>query len=137
MIRLSCTAPRLPRFSTRSLALIAALLACVGCGGEQAPVSNANQLYIDAQAQLTAGNREEAIKLLTASIDAEPMTWSLFERAKLHEQLGNDQAALDDCKAALAIEPGDRDLEWLQSELKKPKAQRFKGSFAKPPSHNR
>lgn len=119
------------------LSLAAALLSCCGCGGEQVTVSNANQLFIDAQAQLTAGNREEALKLLTASIEAEPSTWSLVERAKLQEQLGNDQAALDDCTAALALEPGDPDIEWLQRELKKPKAQRFKGSFAKPPSHNR
>ncbi|WP_428307717.1 hypothetical protein [Lacipirellula sp.] len=137
MIRLSCTAQRSPQPHWQALTLVAALLACLGCSGEQAPVSNANQLFIDAQAQLKTGNREEALKLFTASVDAEPSTWSLFERAKLHEQLGNDQAALDDCTAALAIEPGDRDVEWLQRELKKPKAQRFKGSLANPPSHNR
>ena len=120
-----------------SLSLVVASMTCLGCGDGQPPVSNANQLFIDAQAQLTSGNREEALKLLTASIEAEPSTWSLVERAKLQEQLGNDQAALDDCTAALALEPGDPDIEWLQRELKKPKAQRFKGSFSKPPSHNR
>lgn len=120
-----------------NLSLVVAAATCLGCGDGQQPVSNANQLFIDAQSQLTSGNREEALKLFSASIEAEPSTWSLVERAKLHEQLGNEQAALDDCTAALALEPGDPDIEWLQRELKKPKAQRFKGSFAKPPSHNR
>ena len=117
--------------------LVAVLLLGSGCSTEEAPVSNANQLFIDAQAQLTSGNREQALELLNASIEAEPSTWSLLERAKLNEQLGNDQAALEDCAAVRALEPDDPDAGWLEGELKKPKALRFKGSFAQPPSHRR
>lgn len=119
------------------MVLVAASLLSLGCSGEQAPISNASQLFIDAQAQLTSGNREQALELLNASIEAEPSTWSLLERSKLQEQLGNDQAALEDCAAVRALEPDDPDVGWLQGELKKPKAQRFKGSFAQPPSHRR
>jgi hypothetical protein len=116
---------------------IAALAACVGCGDSKPPVPNAYREYIAARDFLTAGERDKALEALNASIQSEPTTWALLERAKLHAHNGDDAAARDDCEAGLALVPEDPDLLWLQGELQKPAAERFQGKFKSPPSANR
>jgi hypothetical protein len=61
--------------------------------------------------------------------------WALRERAKLHAERGEDQAAREDCEAALAITPDDADVLWIKGELAKPAAQRFQGVAKSPPSN--
>ena len=112
-------------------------MACVllGCGGNDGPpVSKANRLFLEAEELLAEGKTDQAMEKLTASIDAEPTKWAYIERAKLRAQAGNEQAAIEDCDAALKIIPEDPDLLWLKGEFEKPKDKRFLGRFKAPPS---
>ena len=110
---------------------------CSGCADDRPQVSSATQLLIDARCLIAAGENDKALEALNASIESEPSMWSLYERAKLHEKLGNDEAAIKDCDEALKLEPDEPDVVWFKMELKKPSAQRFLGQFKLPPSHNR
>jgi tetratricopeptide (TPR) repeat protein len=112
--------------------------ALLSCGGKnEPPVSEANRLFIEAQDLRAQGKNDEAIQKLTASIAVEPTLWAYTERAKLYAKTGNDQAAIEDCEAALKIFPNEPDLLWLKGEFNKPKDQQFHGRFATPPSANR
>jgi tetratricopeptide (TPR) repeat protein len=130
-------------FLCRRPALAVAIAAVVGisvfsgCADDRPQVSSATQLLIDARGLIAVGENDKALEALNASIESEPSMWSLFERAKLHEKLGDDAAAVKDCDEALKLEPDDRDVIWFKTELKKPAGQRFLGQFKLPPSHNR
>jgi tetratricopeptide (TPR) repeat protein len=117
---------------------VAVALAAVlsGCGSDKPQISTAKQLFVDAQKQIAQGNKEEALKLLGQSLDAEPSEWSYMARAKLLMELDRDEDALKDCAAAIALSPDDPDPDaiWLQGELKKPKGERFQGRFKQAPS---
>jgi tetratricopeptide (TPR) repeat protein len=90
--------------------------------------------FIAAQEALAAGDRAGAMEALTKSIEAKPTGWAYLERAKLYLEQGDDEAAIADCEAGLALDPENIDLKWLLGEAKKPKAERFKGKNAEPPS---
>lgn len=112
--------------------------ALLGCGGKDGPpMSEANRLFLEAQELLAEGKTDQAMETLTASIAADPTMWAYAERAKLRAQAGNEQAAIEDCDAALKIFPADPDLLWLKGEFEKPKDKRFQGRFKTPPSANR
>lgn len=123
----------------RSLELLrCALLACLvapGCGQRDAVELTEEQNYFVLAADaLNSGDDAKALEMLTKSIETKPSRYAHYERAKLHEQQGADDQALADCAAALQLQPGDKDVLWLQGEIKKPKDKRFKGRFANPPS---
>lgn len=121
------------RLKTPVLAALCLLIA--GCGQRNSPEQQpATRHFLAAQEALAKGDKEGAMQSLTASIDAKPSGWAYFERAKLYLDQGNDQAAIADCEAGLALEPENEDLAWLLGEAKKPANERFKGKFAQPPS---
>jgi outer membrane protein assembly factor BamD len=129
---------RRPCGSTLWLLLLAALVLLEpGCGGGRPPMTEANQRFLEAQEFLAKGMTDEAMDSLDASIAANPTVWAYRERANLLAQQGNDKAALEDCRAALAISPDDPDILWLQGEFAKPAAERFVGRFKTPPSANK
>lgn len=127
-------------FERNCTALGLALIWCiatVGCGSNETPISNSNQLFIEASKLLGEGRKEAALEKLSQSIAAEPSLWAYRERAKLLLEQGKDDEALKDCDAALALVPEDPDMLWLKDEIEKPAAQRFQGKFKLPPSNNR
>jgi tetratricopeptide (TPR) repeat protein len=114
------------------------ILFVAGCGKEEGPtLSDANQLFLKAQESLEAGDQDQALEHLNASLAAEPNLWAYRERAKLFAEKGEDKAALADCEAALKLVPDDVDIPWIKAELAKPVDQRFQGRFKTPPSTNR
>ncbi len=131
------TVRRQQRGSTPWLILILVALLSCGCGKGESSTSQSNDLFLEAKASLAAGDNAKALDLLNQSITVEPALWSYRERAKLHSQMGNDQAGLDDCEAALQLAPDDPDTLWLKAEFAKPAAQRFQGNFKAAPSSNR
>lgn len=107
----------------------------LGCGGGSKPADEpAVKHFIAAQEALTRGDKTAAMEALTKSIESRPNGWAYLERAKLYLEQDNDAAAIADCEAGLELEPENIDLKWLLGEAKKPKAERFKGKNAKPPS---
>jgi hypothetical protein len=111
------------------------LLIALGCGGDgESELSDSAAYLIEARQALGDGNTDAALQALSASIDSEPNVWAYLERAKIHATQGNDQAARADCDAALKLAPQNRDVAWIESELKKPVGKRFQGQFAIAPS---
>lgn len=106
----------------------------IGCGGKKFELSEAEQALIDARTAIAEGDSTKAIEFLDISIEANPDTWSFYERAKLHAENGDDEAAKADIAAGLELEPEHSELLWLQKQLKKSKSSRFKGSKGQPPS---
>ncbi|MEZ6101811.1 MAG: tetratricopeptide repeat protein [Pirellulaceae bacterium] len=114
--------------------LIPIFIATVVIGCHEGPkLDEKNSHLLEASKALSEGNTEVAMQELTASIDAEPNAWAYFERAKLHEKLGDDAAAIADCDELLKIDPQNGEAKWLKQELKKSKDKRFKGNAAEPP----
>ena len=117
--------------------VVASLLAVsllAGCGKRVTVEDEAAALYEKADEVAKAGNQQQALELLGQSIAKKPASWNYLKRARLHMDLGNESAALDDCNAGLQLDPQDTDLQWLSAELKKPKKTRFKGAASEPPS---
>ena len=56
-----------------------------------------------------------------------------MERIKLNGKQGNDAAVEEDVQAILELDPENRDVAWIRTEMKKPAAARFDASV-KPPS---
>ena len=121
----------------RCTALFGTLLALAqGCGDPppEARFGSFGEHFMEAQKALAAGDTAAAMDALNASIDAQANPWAYLERAKLHLELGESEAAQADAQAGLKLQPENRDLQWLVTELEKPPNQRFKGRFAEPPS---
>jgi len=125
------------RFATNLILVSLAALVLLGCGKREKPTVQANNLFLEAKKLIAAGDNVKALETLNQSIAVEPAMWAYHERAKLQAQMGNVEAALADCDAALKLEPDDADATWLRNELKKPAAERFKGKLKTPPSANR
>ena len=111
---------------TRVLSVL--LLASVAFGGgcQRSQVKESTRLHAAATQAILDGNDALAIEKLTASLESEPTVGAYLSRAKLYEKTGEDNLAMADCDAGLALNPEHKDLKWLQDELQKPKSQRFK-----------
>jgi hypothetical protein len=96
-------------------------------------LDDAGKALVEAQQALAGGDSKKAMELLNVSIDARPDPWAYFQRAQLHVDGGDDEAARPDCRSGLALDPEHSDLLWLQAELDKSVTGRFKGSKAHPP----
>jgi tetratricopeptide (TPR) repeat protein len=119
------------------LGVTLAMCSLSGCTSDEAPLGDSAQTYIEAKELLDKGQKEEALVALNASIKEKPTFWALRDRARLHAERGEDEAAREDCEAALEISPDDVDIAWIKGELAKPKEKRFQGQFKEPPSSNR
>ncbi len=125
--RLSC-APTL-----FTILFVAAGLSLVGCGSEKQELGSATEHFLAAQDAIAAGDQETALKELTTSIELGPDAWACYQRALIYRDKSDDEKALADCSAGLALDPEHVELKWLQGELKKPKGQRFLGRNREPP----
>ncbi len=124
-----------PRFPFWKLELLLILTLC-GCSKKKSTTAQANDLFLQAQTFIAAGDTQKALDALNQSIALQPAVWAYHERAKLYAQLGDEKSALADCDAALKLDPGDPDAAWLKGEFAKPAAERFRGKFKTPPSSN-
>lgn len=119
---------------TRLFTLLLGISLAIGCGGKKFSLSEAELALIEARKAIADGDSAKAIEFLDKSIASNPDTWSYYERAKLHAENGDDDAAKEDIAAGLELEPEHSELLWLQKQLKKSKSARFKGSRGQPPS---
>lgn len=117
--------------------LAAAAVLSIGCGSEKESQATSNQLLIQAREAVVAGDTEKAMAALDGSIASKPTVWAYFERARLSLQSGDEQAALQDCHAALQMSPEDQEVLWLKGEIEKPVDKRFQGEFKNPPSYRK
>jgi tetratricopeptide (TPR) repeat protein len=119
------------------LVLLAFLPAILGCGEEGPKLSDSATYLIEARRAYAGGNLDAAITALTASIESQPNEGAYLERARIYATQGKDAEAQADCEALLKLRPDQRDVPWIQGELKKPVDKRFKGAAATPPSANK
>jgi Tfp pilus assembly protein PilF len=117
--------------------LCAATLLAAACRESTTGLDKAGQAFVDAQQALAAGDKDRARELLDVSIRTRPDPWAYFQRAQLHAEAGNDDAAQADCREGLRLDPEHSDLLWLEKELDKPSSARFQGRNAKPPSDSK
>ncbi|MEA1951000.1 MAG: hypothetical protein U9N87_06415 [Planctomycetota bacterium] len=110
--------------------------ALAGCS-ETPQVEPGVDVFMKAQEAIQAGNKPEAMKLLNQSIEAQPTFYAYAARGRLYLEMGNAQSAMADCQKGLELEPEDRDLKWLMSQIKLPAARRFQGAAAAPPSSSK
>lgn len=115
------------RAVARGLLLLAGCGLYTGCGEGELTVDDGAKALVEASQALKAGDKEAAMQHLNRSIEAKPYVWAYVERAKLHGEKGNDDAARADVQAGLELEPNSSELKWVEEELKKPVQQRFKG----------
>jgi Tfp pilus assembly protein PilF len=116
------------RVATRAVLLILIPLALVGCGatqrdGGQFQHDEAARLFLEAM-KVRPTDQARALQLLTESIEVRPSYNAYFHRAWIHALQGRDEQAQADLQAGLELEPENRDLKWLEGELKKPAGQR-------------
>jgi tetratricopeptide (TPR) repeat protein len=113
---------------------VAALLGVSGCrqGNE---ISEAGVYLNDALDAIKTGDNDRAIELLSKSLELETDPYAYLQRAKLYLELDEVASASADIAKGLELEPEHPDLLWLQEQSKKPKARRFRGEDAEPPSY--
>jgi tetratricopeptide (TPR) repeat protein len=109
------------------------LVSAVGCGSGEFKLDPEANYFVQAQAALEQGTIDEALDLLSKSIEVKPQAYAHYQRARIYVDREEDSLAIDDCKRGLELEPENRDLQWLLGELQKPKNSRFKGKFKDPP----
>ena len=117
--------------------LAATFIFLAGCGEEKRKLPPANQLLVEAKKALVAGDADKAMELINASIESKPSAWAYFERAQLFLEKGDEASAKEDCARAVELDPENRDFKWLQEEIEKPTARRFKGKNQFPPSYSK
>lgn len=120
--------------STFAFVLFVFCIAGCGTNYETVTLDEAGNLFVASAEAIEAGDTEKAMQLLTQSIEEAPSTWACLERAKLHMELGDDDAAIADCELGLTVADKDPDLSWMLKELKKSPNKRFKGKYKNPPS---
>jgi len=123
----------------RTLPLLASLLAlALGCNsGNEERFDTASESFIKAMHAIEEGDAATAMQALTASLDQLPTAEAYMERAKLYEDAGKHDEALQDCRSALEVDPENTDVQWLLGEYEKPEQKRFKGKFKNPPSSSK
>jgi Tfp pilus assembly protein PilF len=115
-------------FFVRAPYVVVMFFVVAGCGGSQRDGGQfqhdeAAKLFLEAM-KVRPTDQAQALELLTESIDARPSYNAYFHRAWIHALQGNDEQAQADLRAGLELEPENRDLKWLEGELKKPAGQR-------------
>jgi hypothetical protein len=110
--------------AARAIALVLVPVIFVGCGGSQQDGSQfqhdqAATLFLEAiQARQT--DQAKAVELLTQSIESRPSHNAYYQRAWIHGLQGRDNEARADVAKGLELEPENKQLKWLEGELKKP-----------------
>ena len=123
---------------THSVVIGLLSLVLLGCGGQKKPeLSESRNFLVEARRAIGSGDLAKALEALDASIKSEPSLWAHLDRAKIHATSGNDDSARADCKAVLGFDPENRDIPWIQKELKKSVDKRFQGRFASSPSSSK
>jgi tetratricopeptide (TPR) repeat protein len=112
--------------------VVTGLFTTLGCG-PQSTLDQAGQAFVDAQQAIADGDQQRALELLGKSIESRPDPWAYYQRAKLLMESGQDEPARADIAAGLELQPDNNDLLWLQNQLKKPAANRFRGRDGTPP----
>lgn len=106
--------------------LVAILTVCVaGCQREAG--QQASDLAIAAQTAKAAGKLPRAKELLDEAIQLHPIAHFYLERARIHAELGEIDAAIADCQRGLELEPDHSELVSLLQECRKPAKERFQG----------
>ena len=113
---------------------LASLPLLAGCKSEQQTLED---IATKAAEALEAGDTTTAIACLDQLIEARPQPALYVERAQAKLKAGDDAGAKADCQEGLKLDPEDRDLKWLLSEMKKDTKQRFKGKNQKPPGRSK
>lgn len=127
---------RSPRRGAVVVVLVA--LGAIGCQDSVATaVKKSDQLLIEAQKAVTAGDKAKALELYDQAIAERPSGYAYLARAQLKLDLDDAAGAQSDVEEGLKLDPEHRDLQWLQGELKKPTKQRFKGPTSAPPSRRK
>ena len=90
--------------------------------------------YRDAMKAKQDGDIPRALELLAQSIETQPTAWAYYDRAQIYIDQEKDDLAKADVTAGLKVDPLHDGLRWLDRELAKSAAQRFKGRNATPPS---
>jgi Tfp pilus assembly protein PilF len=80
-------------------------------------------LFLEAM-KVRSTDPEQAMTLLTQSLDSRPSYNAYYHRAWLLALKGEDDKARQDIEAGLKLEPENAELKWLAGELSKPTAQR-------------
>jgi tetratricopeptide (TPR) repeat protein len=111
-------------------AVLVCEVACVfvGCGhsepdGSQFRHDEAARLFLEAM-KVRPTDQAKALELLTQSIEARPSYNAYYQRAWIYGLHNRDDEAKADISSGLELEPENRELKWLQGELKKPTSQR-------------
>ena len=121
-----------PTFALFVLIVLASALD-VGC--RKGPALDANTKHqVAARDAIAKGDTDTALRELDASIAAGPTASAYLDRAKIKHDKGDDAAAISDCEEGMKLEPEYAEVKWFHTELKKPKANQFKGAGAIPPS---
>lgn len=118
----------------RSAAVGCLLLSCTACDSDTFDPTPEQEKYFQAQDAVAEKNPQEAIRLLTESLEIKPTSYAYRERARLLIDAGQQQQAIADCEAGLELAPDDKDLQWLLGECRKPAEQRFQRGQSVPPS---
>lgn len=105
----------------------------VGCGPQEQELGSATDHFLAAQDALANNDTETALRELTSSIEVQPDPWAYYQRARIYTDKGEDEKAMADCQAGLALDPEHVEMKWLQGELKKPAGSRFQGRNKEPP----
>ncbi len=117
---------RISWLSIRFATIVVACFAMNGCAEQPPELDDAGTHFLNAKDAIDAGDDATAIDELTKSITVREDAWSYFERAQLYAKAGEDEKAKADVKIGLSIDPSNKQLIWLQKEMKRPKKQRFK-----------
>ncbi len=115
------------------IACLFEVIAALSCREAEFKPPNHDQLILEARAALEKGDQQKALDLYSQSLTIQGTPYGYFERGKLHADMGDSAAAQADCNTGLKLQPDFPKLLWLQAELKKPPASRFKGKSARPP----
>ncbi len=118
----------------QSAALWFVLLSCAACESDTYDAPAEQEKYFQAQEAIANNNPQKAIRLLTESLEIKPTPYAFRERARLLIDAGQQQQAIADCEAGLELAPGDKDIQWLLAECRKPAERRFQDRQSVPPS---
>jgi tetratricopeptide (TPR) repeat protein len=113
-------------------AFTAMSLALAGCSDKHQP-DEADVSYGEARKAYDAGDHASALDLVTKAIQAKPTGWAYALRGRIYAERKEFGKAQEDASKGLALEPANRDLIWLDTELKKPAGQRFQGANKRSP----